>query len=137
MPGKKFLVDENLFNRLKKDFFVEITEQCYRSNNLSRNLYYSLLQVQANENIPMAVYSAARCLNQVYEDQKNHKLGLKVDSENKKYSTDYNLLVRMLDRLHLDEIAALNTNFCKAYYQQMKDYPAFAEEIKKLSKFKN
>jgi hypothetical protein len=136
-PGKNFLVDENLFNKLKKDFFVEITEQCYRSNNLSRNLYYSLLQVQANENIPMAVYSAARCLNQVYEDQKNHKLGLKIDSENKKYSADYNLLVRMLDRLHLDEIAALNTNFCKAYYQQMKDYPAFAEEIKKLSKLKN
>ena len=136
-PGKKFLVDENVFNKLKKDFLVEIAEQCYNTDNLSRNLYYSLLLLQARQDTPMAVYSVARCLNQLYEDQKNHKLGLKIDVENKKYSADYNLLLRMLGRLHLDEIASLNLYFCKLHYQQMKDYPAFAGEIKKIPKLKN
>ena len=46
-PGKKFLVNEKLFNQLKKDFFLEITEECYRENKLSRNLYYNLLLLQS------------------------------------------------------------------------------------------
>jgi Peptidase family M48 len=135
--GKKFLVDEKVFNELKKDFFIEIIEQCYRTDNLSRNLYYSLLLLQANENIPMAVYSVARCLNQVYENQKNHRLGLTIDPENKTYPHDYNLLLRMLSRLRLEEIAALNYNFCKQYYEQVKGYPGFGDEIKKIQKIKN
>ena len=73
--GKKFLVNEEMFHQLKKDFFVEMTEQCYRDENLSRNLYYNLLLLQSKENTPLAVYSIARCLNDIYDYQKNHKLG--------------------------------------------------------------
>jgi Zn-dependent protease with chaperone function len=131
-----FLVSENVFNKLKKDFFIEMTEQCYHVDNLSRNLYYSLLLLQANENVPVAVYSVARCLNQVYEKQKNHRLGLMIDLENKQFSADYNLLLRMLNRLKLDEIATLNYQFCKKYYEQMENYPVFREEVRKLPKLK-
>ena len=134
--GKKFLVDEDLFQRLKRDFFIEMTEQCYRSENLSRNLYYSLLLVQSNENIPMAVYSVSRCLNKMYENQKNHKLGLMIDNENKQYSADYNLLLRMLQRLRLDEITAINYHFCKRYYEQVRGYPGLKDEIKKIQEQK-
>jgi Zn-dependent protease with chaperone function len=135
--GKKFLVDEKIFNELKKDFFAEIIEQCYRNDNLSRNLYYSLLLLQGNENIPLAVYSVVRCFNDIYENQKNHTLGLMIDLENKVYPNDYNLLLRMLNRLRLEEIAALNYYFCKEYYEQMKNYPDFVEEMKKIQKIKN
>jgi len=135
--GKKFLVDEKVFNELKKDFFAEIIEQCYRNDNLSRNLYYSLLLLQGNENIPMAVYSVARCLNRIYENQKNHTLGLMIDLENKAFTGDYNLLLRILSRLRLDEIAALNYYFCRQYDEQMKDYPDFIKEMKKIQKIKN
>ena len=135
--GKRFLVDENLFDKLKKDFFIEMTEQCYRDDNLSRNLYYSLLMVQANENIPVAVYSVARCLNKIYENQKKHSLGEMISGEDRKYSTDYNLLLRTLSRLRLDEITAINYHFCKQYYEQVKGYPGFKDEIKKLQEQKN
>ncbi len=128
--GKKFLVDENLFNQLKKDFFIEMTEQCYRDKNLSRNLYYSLLLLQS-ENTSVAVYSVSRCLNQVYDLQKEHQLGSKIDTENKAYPEEYNLLLRMLGRLRLDEIANLNYNFCKQYEMAMKGYAAFEKELKK------
>ena len=129
--GKSFIVNEELFNRLKKDFFREMTEQCYRKNNLSRNLYYSLLLLQDNSEDQMAIYSVARCLNQLYESQKNHKLGLMIDLEGKEYPAQYNLLLRMLKRLRLDEIAAINQHFCKKYTAFMKDNPDFAKESTK------
>jgi Zn-dependent protease with chaperone function len=134
--GKKFLVNENLFNQLKKDFFIEMTEECYREKNLSRNLYYSLLLLQSDESNQMAVYSVARCLNELYDKQKNHKLGLTVDKENKSYATDYNLLLRMLDRIRLEELANLNYAFCSRHLPVMKDYPGFKEEMNKAKKIK-
>jgi Zn-dependent protease with chaperone function len=129
--SNSFLVDENLFNRLKKDFFREMAEQCYRKNNLSRNLYYSLLLLQDNKEDPMAINSVVRCLNLLYENQKNHKVGLAIDSESKNYPEQYNLLLRMLRRLRLDEIAAINQHFCKKYAGLMKDNPDFTKESAK------
>jgi hypothetical protein len=135
--GKNFLADEKAFNKLKKDFFPEIVEECYKEENLSRNLYYCLQMLQANENISLAIYSVARCLNELYENQKNHMVGLTIDLENKAYPDDYNLLLRMLSRMRLDEIASLNYYFCKLYFEQMKDYPNFRDELKKLQKPQN
>lgn len=136
VKGEKFLVNEKLFKQLKKDFFIEMTEQCYRDKNLSRNLYYSLLLLQSQENIPVAVYSVSRCLNQIYDYQKDHKLGSKIDTENKSYPEEYNNLLRMLGRLRLDEIANLNYNFCRQYVSQMKGYEGFEEQMNKAKKLK-
>lgn len=132
-----FIVNENSFNQLKKDFINEITEECFKENNLSRNLYYSLQLLEQKENTSLAIFSVARCLNMIYEKQQEHKLGLTIDAENKNYSKDYNLLLRMLSRLRLDEIAAINYNFCKQYKEEMKNYSGFAEEIKKANRFNN
>ena len=134
--GKKFLVNEKMFNQLKKDFFIEMTEQCYREKNLSRNLYYSLMLLQSEENTSLAVYAVSRCLNQIYDNQKNHQLGSKIDAENKSYPEDYNLLLRMLGQLRLEEIASLNYYFCLQYEPVMKDYAGFEEEKNKAQNFK-
>jgi Zn-dependent protease with chaperone function len=134
--GKKFLVSEKLFNHLKKDFFIEITEECYREKNLGRNLYYNLLLLQGQENTSIAVYSIARCLNELFDKQKNHQLGLSVDAESKGYPEEYNLLLRMIGRLRLEEIASLNYYFCNKWLQEMKDYPGFDQEISKAKKHK-
>lgn len=133
--GQKFLVNETLFAQLKKDFFYEMTEQCYRDKNLSRNLYYSLLSLQSPENNGLAVYSVARCLNTLYENQKGHKLGSTIDTENKAYREEYNLLLRMVDRLRLEEIASLNYHFCQQHALQMKNDKDFEEEMRKAQSF--
>jgi hypothetical protein len=135
-PGKKFLVDEKTFNQLKKDFAVEIAEQAYRANNLSRNLYYSLLMLQQQENMSWAIYSVARCLNKIYECQRDHQLGTMVDTESKGYPDDYNALLRLLNRVRLDEVAALSIHFCEKYGKQMEGDEAFAREKSKAQKFK-
>jgi len=134
--GKKFIIDESLFRQLKKDFYVEFTEQQFASNNIGRNLYYSLQMLQGNENIPYAVYAIARDLNLIYENQKNHKVGIVAGKETRGYPADYNLLLRMLDRLKLDEIANLSYNFCMQYKAQMSLYFGFDEELNKAIKQK-
>ena len=135
--GVFFFVDEKLFARLKMDCMMEITEQNYRDENLSRNLYYSILLLQKEENTPLAVYSIARCLNQLYKKQKNHTLGLAVETENRKLPADYNLLLRMISRLKLDEIASLNYFFCRHYRDEMTGYAGFEEEMNTAQRFKN
>jgi Zn-dependent protease with chaperone function len=128
---KKFIVDEKMFNQLKKDFYIEMMEENYKEKNLSRNLYYSLLLLQQKESMPLAIYSIARDLNDVYENQKNHKLGTLIDAENRNYSEDYNLLLRMLNRLRLDEVAELTNRFCSQYEVMMKGYEGFDKEMTK------
>lgn len=134
--GQLFLVNEPYFNLLKKAFIAEITEYCFEEKNLSRNLYYSLGLLQSGEETPMAVYSVARCLNEIYEKQQQHKLGMAIDKENKNFPEDYNLLLRLLDKIRLDEIASINANFCRKYQVQMKNYDGFTTVMLKAISLK-
>ena len=136
-PGKLFLVNEPVFRKLKKDFFAEITEQCYRQESLSRNLYYSLQLLQDESKKTLGIYSVARCLNQLYEVQKAKKLGNKIDSEDMAYSNDYNDLLRLLARIRLEELANINHRFCEQYQSLMTNYPGFDIEILKAQIAKN
>lgn len=132
--GKDFLVNESVFYQLKKEFIAEMTEQEFRNKDLGRNLYYNLVLLQSGQNIPLAVYSIARGLNLAYEYQKNHTLGLWFTAETRGLPEDYNLLLRMLSRLTLQDIAELNYHFCKQYKEEMSEYAGFAEEMEKAIK---
>jgi hypothetical protein len=136
-PGKSFMVSQEIFTLFKNDFFAEITEECYRDELLSRNLYYSLLLMQDANKKTLGIYSVARCLNEIYDAQKAHKLGSKLELEDKKYSGDYNLFLRMLSRIRLEELANLNYYFCNTYQSLMKNYPGFDKEILKAGIAKN
>ena len=126
--GSDFLVNELLFNQLKKDFYIEMIEQQYRDENLTRNLYYTLQLLQNGEQLPFAIYSVARALNKIWQAQKDHEIGTMIERERREYPADYNLLLRMVDRMRLDEIAQLNLAFCSYYQQQMEEYEGFAAE---------
>lgn len=128
ISGADFLVNDSYFKKLQTDFLVEITEACYENNNLSRCLYYSLQMIQEQKFMPYAVFSVARCLNKIYEEQKNHTLGLQIDTENKAFADDYNLLLRLLSRIRLQEAGLLSLHFCASYNEQMKPYLDFQKE---------
>jgi hypothetical protein len=131
--GKSFLVDGTLFKKIKTDFIPEITEQEFREDNLTRNLYNSLLMLQNGAFTSFAIYNIARNLNILFQRQRDHKLG-SIERENRSYPADYNLVLRMIDRLKLDEVAAINYYFCKKYELVMADYPGFIEEKLKAQK---
>lgn len=136
IKGRDFIVDEKTFNKLKEDFIAEIVEECFAAGNISRNLYYSLQLLQEGKYKSMAIYNIARDLNLLYQQQKEHTMGLSVDSENRQFPEPYNLLLRMLNRIRLEEIADLAFNFCAQYSEQAKEHPKFAEEWTKAKQHK-
>ncbi|MBI5857969.1 MAG: M48 family metalloprotease [Sphingobacteriales bacterium] len=133
--GRDFQVDKALFGKLKQDFIPEIVEEVYKSGNISFNLYLSLQMLQENKYADLAVFSIVRDLNLLFTHQKEHKLGLIIDSENRFFSEGYNTLLRMLYRLRLNEIADLNVQFCSFYQEQMKNYQDFEEEMIKAKTY--
>lgn len=129
--GQLFQAEENMFTRLKKELFPEIAAQCYRENQLSRHLYYSLQLLQADSSyVPLAAWSIARCLNDLYQKTKDHQIGSSVDKEGEEWSAGYNQLLRMLSRIRLEELAQLNFQFCRRYVAQARSYPGFLEEAR-------
>ncbi len=135
--GKDFLIDQTYFYQLQQAFIPELVEEVFESNNVSFNLYLSLQMLQEKKHVPLAIYSVARNLNIIYQQQKEHKLGLITDSENKKYTEGYNLLLRMLSRIRLNELAEMNEAFCSYYSNQMNNFKAFTEEHEKAIRNKN
>ncbi len=136
LKGAIFQVDEKLFQQLKQDFLPEMLEQVYRDGNYSFNLYLALQMLQDGKHTPLAVYSIVRDLNNIYKRQKEHRLGMYIDSESRAFEEEYNQLLRMLYRLRLSEIAALSDNICSLYQEQMKEYDGFGEEMEKAKKNK-
>jgi Zn-dependent protease with chaperone function len=125
-----FITDQTNFNKTKQKFLMEGIEYCFSDNHLSRNLYYALSLLQQQQEKSFAVYSIARCFNVIYDKQKNHHLGEAVDNENKFFNDDYNLLLKMLSKLRLPEIAALNYHFCKSNLTEGFLYKNFEKEWK-------
>ena len=135
--GKDFLVDENYFQKLKEELLLEMIEHTYQSDNLSRNLYYNLQLLQQQKQSNLAAYFIVRDLNKLYEQQKKHKAGLLVDTENKFYAEDYNQLLRLLNRIRLDELAQMTRAFCNRYLSSLKDFQPVAEQINIAEKNNN
>ena len=135
--GKDFLVDENYFQKLKEELLLEMIEHTYQSDNLSRNLYYNLQLLQQQKQSNLAAYFIVRDLNKLYEQQKKHKAGLLVDTENKFYAEDYNQLLRLLNRIRLDELAQMTRAFCNRYLSSLKDFQPVVEQINIAEKNNN
>ena len=129
--GQLFLVDEKKFKSLKQDFVLEMSEDLYRNHKLGRHLYYTLLMLQQNQEDKMTVYEVARCLNLMVVNMKNHSLGRMFEAEDRHLPDDYNLLMRMIGRIRLTELADLTYYFCRQYKEQMKDYPGYEQELRK------
>jgi predicted Zn-dependent protease len=132
-----FLVNEEKFNELKRQLYYEMMEECYHEDELSRNLYYALELLENEPGNGFAIYSVVRCFNRLWYLQKNHQLLGSIEKEDPSFPAPYNLLLRMLDRLRLDEIVSLNTAFAAGYAEQMKTYPGFAAELDTLHKTNN
>lgn len=134
--GKDFPVDPEMFKRLQERFAIEIIEELYREDRYAQNLYYSLGLLQTGQQRTYAVYSVARVLNSLYEAQQQHRFGLFVEKENRTNLPDYNLLLRLLDRLRLNELSELNYYFCRQYKEEMAGYSAFESEWRKAQENK-
>lgn len=127
--GNDFIVSSEIFKKLKADFLLEINEATFKAEKITRNLYYSLQMLQNGSNISYAAFSVTRALNKIYAAQQNHSLGNITEKETRGYPADYNALLRMIDKLRLDEIAAICYHFASLYKKDAAAYPSFDKEL--------
>lgn len=127
--GNDFIVDSEAFKKLKADFLLEINEATFKAEKITRNLYYSLQMLQNGSNVSYAAFSVTRALNKIYAAQQNHTLGNITEKETRGYPADYNALLRMIDRLRLDEVAAICYHFASFYKKEAAAYPSFDKEL--------
>lgn len=127
-----YRVDSSIFFSLKNVFAAEMNEETFKTNNLSRNLYFSLQQLQVKDLAPFAQNAVLRCLLQLYEDQQKHTFGKAVDTEDKFFPADYNLLLRMLSRIRLDELGALTKAYAAKHNTSMQAYAEWQKQMPKV-----
>jgi Zn-dependent protease with chaperone function len=110
---RPFVVDEQRFRELKQQFDFEIIAYCFQSKRVTRSLYYALQELKV---YPQDVYlttMVGKCLNELYGHQKKHELGKVADLPNPHFDEEYNSLLRMIQNLRLQELAALSYYFLK------------------------
>lgn len=134
--SKKFLVSESRFRELKEQFDFEILDYCFRSGRVSLCLYYSLEMLHDQPDNVYLHTMIGKCLNEIYDRQKEHRLGNIVDLPGPGYKEEYNNLLHLIQNTRLQEIAALsyyylnqlkpryesNRNFLAAWEKSMHNY---------------
>jgi Zn-dependent protease with chaperone function len=126
-PGsKKFIVSENTFEKLKKQFDYEIIQYCFDNDNISRCLYYAL---EMSAIFPGDVYfhtMIGKCLNSIYTHQQNHELGKIVDLPGSEVNNQYNTLLKMLQNLRLSEISSISYYYLLQHVSEFSGHPEFS-----------
>lgn len=119
---KKFIISKDYFEELKTRFDFEILNYCFETKKVSTCLYYALQMTAA---FPRNVYLhtlIGKCFNTLYTYQKNHELGKVTDLPGAVHSSEYNLLLRLIQNLRLQEMAAI------CYHYLLQFQPVFTDE---------
>jgi hypothetical protein len=125
-PGMRpFVVDEARFKQLKTGFDFEVVEYSFQSRQFSRSLYYALQGLRTYPSDPYLATMVGKCLNELYAHQKRYELGKVVDLPNPRFSEEYNSLLRMVQNLRLQEVAALSYHFLKQRETALANNPEF------------
>jgi hypothetical protein len=122
--SKTFVVDEAEFNKIKNAFDYEMLNYEFESKEVSLCLYHTLQMLHFNTDDPYLMGIVGKCLNKIYTAQLNHELGKIVDLPSPSFDEQYNALLRVIQNLHVQEIAAI------AYYylEQHKEVGKQSEE---------
>jgi len=113
--SKRFVVDERMFNELKSAFDYDIIKYYHQHKNISVALFLSLQTLQVYPDDLYLQTMAGKCLNEIYDRQKNHTLGTVIDLPNPEFNKSYNSFLHFLQNLRLPEVAALSYYFLLQY----------------------
>lgn len=108
-------VNEALFLQLQNNFDYEIIDYCYKQNEISRSLYYSLQMLQSFPGDPYLVSNTGRCLNALFQAQKDHMLTKVADMPSPYFNKKYDLLLQFIQRVRLSDIAAFSYYYLLPY----------------------
>lgn len=111
-PGSHtFVVNEKVFKQLVHDFDYEIIDYLYRSDDVSRSLYFTLQMLESQPGNAYLITNTGRCLNKLFTAQKNHILGKVVDMPSPYTDKNYNTLLEFIQRVRLADLGAFSYYF--------------------------
>jgi predicted metal-dependent hydrolase len=113
--SRAFVVDEKLFRQLQSDFDYEIIDYCYRTDNVSRSLYYTLQMLQVQPDNTWLITNTGRCINKLFTAQKNHTLTQITDLPSPYNEKNYNALLHFIQRVRLTDLGAISYYFLQAW----------------------
>lgn len=109
--SRTFVVNEKQFKQLQNDFDYEIIDFCYRSDNVSKSLYYTLQMLETQPTNAWLITNTGRCINKLFTAQKNHTLSQVVDLPSPYNDKNYNNLLEFIQRVRLTDIGAFSYYF--------------------------
>lgn len=129
------IISKTTFDSLRHAFKYEVVNYAFENDQYSLSLYYAISLLQEYPDDPFLVTHIGRVLNSCYESQKAHILGKLIDLPSPGFSDSYNVLLRMLQNLGLDEFPAISFYYLEAYQSKLNTYTAFNRELDKSRQF--
>ncbi|MGN6419008.1 MAG: M48 family metallopeptidase [Pseudobacter sp.] len=106
---------EARFKQLQEIFDYEIIEHCYNKDEVSKSFYYTLQMLHYKPQDPYLVANTGRCLNKLYQSQKDHLLNRIVDLPSPWNEQKYNKLLQFIQKVRLNDFAAFSYYFLLPY----------------------
>jgi hypothetical protein len=122
-------VNKGVFGQLQELFDYEIIEHCYRNDDVSRSLYYTLQMLQFRPNDLYLIANTGRCLNRMFQAQKNHELNKIVDLPSPYHEAKYNSVLQFIQKVRLMDFAALSYYFLQPYQSMEKPSELMLEAL--------
>jgi Zn-dependent protease with chaperone function len=111
-PGSRpFVINETQFIQLRNDFDYEIIDYCYRSDEVTRSLYFTLQMLEVQPANGYLITNVGRCINKLFTAQKNHTLSKVADLPSPYNDKDYNTLLEFIQRVRLADLGAFSYYF--------------------------
>jgi len=129
------IISKATFDSLRHAFKYEVVNYAFENDHYSLSLYYAISLLQEYPDDPFLVTHTGKVLNSCYEAQKAHILGKLIDLPSPDFSDSYNVLLRMLQNLGLDEFPAISFYYLEAYQSKLSTYTAFTRELDKSRQF--
>lgn len=109
--SQAFVINEKQFRQLQNDFDYEVIDFCYRSDNVSRSLYYTLQMLELQPTNAYLIINTGRCINKLFTAQKNHTLSQLTDMPSPYNDKNYNRLLEFIQRVRLTDLSAFSYYF--------------------------
>ncbi|MBI3883976.1 MAG: M48 family metalloprotease [Sphingobacteriales bacterium] len=126
---KKFIVHQQQFLQLREQFKFDIIDYCFSSNWVSRSLYYSMELFKIYPDNAYLAKMIGKCFNTFYENQKVHRLSTIVDMPSPYVDQKYNIVLKFIENIRMDDMSAISYYFMKQHQDQFKTDKDFVLEL--------
>ena len=131
--GEDFVVSEARFRNLKQKFKYEIIDFCFRSDRVSRSLYYTMELLNEEPDNAYLVSMIGKCFASFYENQKEHTLNHVVDLPSPYLDKNYNSLLEFLQNIRISDMAAIGHYFLQSYESKLSSNGDFMKTLAKCN----